>query len=166
MPVTYNNNLKDSLDVEKITDAINSAEFSSETVTAKGAPVAKQKSRFADPDPVDPKHQIVKSKLSIDVGSLPPNESKFLLDIFDRFTSQENGKLVLTENCQAIGFDPEKVCERITAYAHQKVDKVLGDKNLVSDFRLPTQQEIGTNEKSSFFSWLKKSIAPSQGLER
>lgn len=164
MPILHgqNSDADQSIDIEKIKDIINEASFKFEVITVKGAPIPKV-SKYADQPTIDPKYQRVKASLSIDAGRLPPNEANFLLDTFDRFSTQENGKLILVENCNKLDFNEKAVSERILNYAHQKIDKAFSENNHSNVFELPAQQVVQSNDNKGLFGWLRKSV--NQGVE-
>jgi hypothetical protein len=170
MPMTmqFGNSHEKELDIEAIRDVFNDAQYKSEVVIAKGAPVPRV-SRFATQPEVDEKYQRVNSTLTVNVQTLPQRELRFVLDAFDRFSGLENGMLLLKENCVAADYDGEKVKSRILDYAHKKIDKAYADEpNYGTDFELPKQQVLPQNEqaKTGLFGWLKENVINTQSFGR
>lgn len=171
MSISFGSANTKELDIDAIREVINGATFSSEIVTAKGAPNNGPRSKYADQPPVDPKYQRVNSSVTLDIGSLPLKESRFVLDAFDRFATHEPGKLILKENCALADFDKDRVFSQIQDYAHKKINKLVdANHHLASESSLPKQVSIPQNEsvKPGLLGWLKEAIRPSStpGLGR
>jgi uncharacterized protein (DUF1778 family) len=163
MSAIYSNTGKQAVNADLIREAVSNAVFDTNDFVAKGA-VPKARSRFADPAPVDPKHEKVTAAVVIDIGQLPPNEKALMIDLFDRYSEVKNGKLSVSQHYMKDDFNADKSQETIMSFIESKIDKAFGiDQNRSHSIAsIPDASTIDVNERSktNIVSWLKNAVSP------